>query len=581
MSFAQTWRLVVLVTLVGAFQLGIAPRLQAQDLADPASIAFDSLQKQAGNPAVTGEQADPIKPEVNAPNTLPPEKVTTIPVVPNMPLSIRTSVPANLPAVSGSTMPAKMESKTHRQPSAPGVLPDIQVVYPESINLNVPSKIRLVASCGSMDLSSAARLTVVLPAHLELVQSAPQPGTIADLSVVFDVPALTPDKPMEIALEIIAREKKPVSLQTRVEIASEGEYQLDVRQPVLELRLDGSSQGILGQPSQMELVVRNTGDGTADQLNIELNLPEGCVADAAALEQLVRGGSLAPGEEARFQVSTRMMSDGVKKVTAVARALGAESGSQEMGMNVIRPELELAVSAPEITWVNSRAWFSFTVTNPSPIDIDQAVVVLKVPTLAIQTISVEAAYDDQAHTLIWNIGTVPAGQAVEFQMVATAPESGPHKLSASLESRLTEQKELSIDTTARARANLAVSVVQVENPAPVGLACQYLVVVENRGTEAASGIDARVELPAEWVVESSENCRVANGAAAFVVDSIAPGERREIAFVATCTVAGESLLRAVARHEETQYTASSENSMLLYQANARRVAETTEPRMIR
>ncbi len=589
MSFWLTKRFLNLFVAAVCTSLVSVPCLQAQDLADPSSIVFDSMNKPAAKtvepvnekPASTAPKV--VAPKVMLPMDQPPktDPAPLTPVVANMPASVRTSIPA--PGSQSLKKPANSQKKTASPVDQDGasVLPVINVVYPESINLNVPAGIRIVASSGNAPQSSPALLTVGLPAHLELVQSTPEPVSVAGASASYNLPALSTGKPLEIFLQVIAREKKPVSVQTRLEIVSESQIQLEVRQPVLELSLAGNQQGVLGQPSQMELIVRNTGDGNADQLNIELNLPEGCVADKGALEKLLSAGSLAPGEEARFQVSTRMVSDGAKTVTAVARALGADSGARELGMNVVRPELELAVSAPEITWVNSRAWFSFTVANTSPIDIDQAVVLLHVPTLTVQTISTEADYDDQAKTLKWKIGSIAAGETATFQMVAIAPDSGLHMLTASLESSLTEPKEIAIDTTARARANLAVSVVQLENPAPVGVTSQYVVVVENRGTEAANMIDVRVDLPAEWTAEGSDACKLANGSANFGIDSMAVGERKEIRFLATCTIAGESLLRAVARHDETQYTASSENSMLLFQADARRVAETAEPRLNR
>lgn len=562
-----------------------SPGLEAQqprpEAADPSRIVSHQLSSRSGGVS----RPLPAPPQAGIPSAAAVPHLAAppapLPIATGRISQLGSNAPAQVPQAAVIQGDDQLEVISANQSGASGILPDVNVAYPESITLNVPAGLIIRLSTGSTAVTSNARLTVTLPEHLELVDSVPQPEVTEENQLVFDVPELNSANPLEIRMEVLAKEKRPVSVQTRLELVRERQIELAVRQPVLELQLEGNSEGVLGQAKQMELVVRNTGDGEARELNIDLKLPAGCVADEKLLEQLVNAGTLAPGEEARFQVETRLVTDGEQRVTAVARALGAESPEGELGLNVIRPQLEIAVSAPEQTWVNSRSWYALSVTNPTTIEIADAVVTIRVPSMVIQTISTEAAYNEADQTLTWRIGTLAPGEKTDFQMVAIANEAGPHLITASLESNLTERKELAIDTVAQTRANLAVAVSQLELPAPVGVSSGYKVTVENSGTEVAEGVEVCVQLPKDWVAEDSESCVFENQSANFVIDSIGPGERRELTFQATGNTVGENLLRATVRHGDSRQASMSENSMLLFQTDSRRVAETAEPRLIR
>ncbi len=582
-------------TLLAVFGLSVvlcsaqnaAAQQSSRKIADPNSINYDQLQvpatpKLQTAPATVPALTLPV-PKLPSASTVPAKtraaaaKTGTPPAVANAPASVRQA------ALAVSVDPASEQEEMLAQSasSASGILPDVNLAYPETINLNVSADVIIRLSAVGVAQTSPARLTVVVPDHLDLVSCTPTPAETIEDRAIFNIPAIDSAHPLEIRAEIIAREKKSVSLETKLELVRQQKIEMDVRQPILELSLNSKADGILGQPQQMEVVVRNTGDGEARELNIDLQLPEGCVADEKVLDQLVHAGSLSPGEETRIQVQARPMTDGSQQFRAVARALGAESETREVGLNVIRPELELAVSAPQSTWVNSRAWYTLTVSNPTTIDIDNVALTMRVPTLNVQTISEAADYDPATQTLKWNVGTVKAGDKAEFQMIAVAADAGPHLLTAGMESRLTERKEIVIDTLAQARANLAVSVAQKELPAPVGVPCTYQVLVENRGTEVAESIDVKIALPEGWSSENTDTYEFIQGAVAFLVPSLAPGERKELTFEATSLVAGENMVRATVRHADSPDETVTQNAMLLFENDTRRVAETADPLIIR
>lgn len=549
---------------------------QRGGLADPEAIASRPLG------SATAAQVSPSDKPVATVEVQPRASTRKpIPVMaPGAMTPIRVQPGGNAPArVSGPPVAPASPAMAAGSAALPScLLPQIRIGYPSTVNLNVPARVELHATCPGETDTASARLIVELPAHLELVGSTPAAERCADGCVCFELPSIGAGDELPLSLEVIAREKKPMEVRTRLEVTQRQQIALDVRQPVLAVALEGRGPAILGQPGAMELVIRNTGDGMADGLAIDLQLPAGCAADASLAGILAETKNLAPGAEARFPVNTVWASDGMQTVRATARAAGAEDAAHTLDLSVIRPELELAVSAPAETWVNSRTWYSLVVSNPSSIAMEDVVVTLHLPTLEVQTISTEADFDDATKTLTWQVGKLDAAAKAEFVLVAMPSTAGAHAVDASVESRLTARKELTVDTRALARADVRISLQQLEYPAPVGVGSGYRLVVENRGTEAATDAKLTVDLPAGWTMEG-QTARLGAASQVFELGQLEPGQTRELEFAARGTLAGEHAVRTSLSHAGAPQGTASSHPVTLFQSDTVRVAERAEPRM--
>ncbi len=558
---------------------------QRGGLADPEAIASQPLR------SATAAAVSPSDQPVASVEVLPkPSARKTIPVMAPGALSpMRFQPGGNAPArIPGRPDPSAQPSAAPAKAAAPAsaalpssLLPQIRIDYPATVNLNVPATVQLHATCTGSSNTTPARLMVELPAHLELAGSTPVAQSCAGGCICFELPAIKAGGELPISLEVIAREKKPVEVRTRLEVTQQQQIALDVRQPVLAVALEGRGPAILGQPGEMELVVRNTGDGMADGLAIDLQLPEGCATDLALAERLAAAGDLAPGAEARFPVNTVWGCDGMQTVRVIARATGADDVLHELDLSVIRPELELAVSAPSETWVNNRTWYSMVVSNPSSLAMEDVVVTLHLPTLEVQTISTEADFNEATRMLTWQVGKLDAAASAEFVLVAVPATAGPHQVNAAVESRLTAKKELSIDTRARARADVRISLQQLEYPAPVGVSSRYRLVVENRGTETAADARLTVDLPAGWTMEARGESTASSSSQDFDLGQLEPGQTRELEFAARGTLAGEHAVRTSLRHAGAPQGSASSHPVSLFQSDTVRVSERAEPRMTR
>lgn len=537
---------------------------QQRQVVDPSSI--ESMGVGPGG-AVDASPAQPKADAVGRERVIRLEPAST-----NQPVRL----PVSIPVGSAPASSPRQETGGSR-----GILPDVAIQYPESMTLNVPAVIRLQMHCSQTGNSSPARLIVTLPDHVELVRSQPAAQSVRGHELEFAVPELDSARPLELQLEVIAREKRGITVQTRMELVREQKLEMLVTQPVLDVQLRTGTRALLGEQVLLELEVRNSGDGPARDLRIDLQCSAGCVVEEASLNQLRSAGTLGPGETAVFPVVARAMADGLLSVAAAAHAEGADSPVRELAMQVIRPALEIAVVAPQQTWVGSRAWFGFTVTNPTSIVIPNAVVVLKVPSLNIQTISSEAEYQPDQQTLTWRVGDLDAGQSAEFQMLAVPSATGPHLIVASVESSLTERKEVAVDTLTLARAQLQVALSQLELPAPAGMPARYRVAVTNEGTEDGNAVEVTVQLPRDWTASATAEAGFAQGQVRLQIPVLRAGETRELVFEATGPRAGEFPLRVSARHQGSQTPSVTETTVALYQTDLRRVAEQSDARTIR
>jgi len=133
------------------------------------------------------------------------------------------------------------------------------------------------------------------------------------------------------------------------------------------------------------------------------------------------------------------------------------------------------------------------------------------------------------------------------------------------------------------RADLSIRMKTVGGPVQVGTPTDFIVYVENRGSNMANESQIEIQLPEglrpsrpeEGIVDKASNV------VKFSDANLKPGETREFKFSALAVSEGEQIVRSMLRADGSEQRIIAENSVFVYQPTQARVSESLTPAFTR
>jgi uncharacterized repeat protein (TIGR01451 family) len=259
---------------------------------------------------------------------------------------------------------------------------------------------------------------------------------------------------------------------------------VQVVRPELQISKSMPTDVLICQEIPVTYRVTNTGSGVAQNVTVQDPLPEGLqtVDGARAVTQTV--GDLRAGESKDVAARLRATRTGQFASRATARAAAVEAQSRQAGTTVREPVMQVAVEAPEATYVGQAVNYRVTVRNIGDAPAQNTV-------LHLTTTGGERIADR-------NIGAIEAGGA---RSVAVTSGSGR----AAGEVTLTAAAEATCARPASDKGTVAVRTIPalllecVDNPDPVqvGTNTVYTITVKNQGSGPDANVRVTATLPGE------------------------------------------------------------------------------------
>lgn len=528
---------------------------------------------------VVGEKLGaPIKPVAVNPSMLAPRVATPISATSSdikagthfdQPLANRPVPPASLTQMGNDSQPVKPNSQ-----SIDGQV-NLQVVYPNAVNLQELAEIKLVAKNQAARAVEDVKITVELPSHVKFSDATPFPIETNENRLTFVIDSIAAQAVSEIKLHVIPTDKQPVNIQTELHIVNRERLEFNVQQPILNVQVNGAKQGVLGEITTHEIVITNNGDGRAKNVNLDIQLPAGLEV-LEPLKQPVTLTELNVGQSQTISIKAKCVIDGEQEIQVFATADACEPAEKTLALNILRPEIEVAASGPNVGFVNRESLYSIKVSNPGKVAVNHVEVNLTLPAImSVNTISREAKYDAKSNQLTWNIDRVEAGADLVIQWISTAKQEGAANCTIQIDSAETEAKDVKLQTQISSRVDLSLQLRSLTDPAPINSPVTYHLFIENYGTTTARDVNVQVELPEGWLgsrMEGDQTSRPTANALVLQIPVIEPGKRAEIPFQVVGNAGGEFVIRATVSSSGTSAVAV-EDSLLLYESDTNRVVE--------
>jgi hypothetical protein len=421
---------------------------------------------------------------------------------------------------------------------------------------------------------AAENLTVFvsLPAWTEVASVLPSSGAAQPSAagqpagtVQWKVGRLDAKSRQELAIRLIARQSRAFDLAVRWEYKpSASQAAIDVQEAKLSLQLDGPREVLYGKKELYRLRLANTGNGNAENVVITL-IPIGTGENVPATHKLAM---LAAGAEKTLDVELTARQSGNLMIRAEAHADGGLRVESAEKVLVRRPELAAKVDGPKSQFVGTVATYNIRLINPGNAPAHNVNLLVELPAGAKYLSGVEGARMDAAgERLQWMLESLAPETEQRFQVKCRlgAVGMGRLRLTATADDDLAARAESSVEVNGV--ANLTMEVRDPAGPAPIGEEAVYEVVVRNRGSKEAQGVEVfgYFSRGIEPTATEGAPSRLAAGEVVFQpIASLAPGEEVVLKVHARAEVAGNHVFRAEAHCKPLSARLIREATVLYY-----------------
>ncbi|HUS92149.1 MAG TPA: hypothetical protein VM695_09890 [Phycisphaerae bacterium] len=267
-------------------------------------------------------------------------------------------------------------------------------------------------------------------------------------------------------------------------------------QPALQIAKTGPAEVILCDPITYRIVVSNPGSGSAANIVVTDNLPDGITTLDGKQALAMSVGSLAPGESRELTIQAKAARKGTFANSASAKADGgltAQSG--QVTTKVTKPELAVTKTGPAMRYVGGTATYTVKVANTGDAPAKNTVLTDTLPANAtLVGTSVQGMMAGQKIT--WDLGTLDAGASKTVDVTLKMTEMGTVRNVAAAEAYCAKGAAEAI-TQVKGIPAILLECVDLADPIEIGAQEIYEITVTNQGSAVGTNIVITCTLPAE------------------------------------------------------------------------------------
>jgi uncharacterized repeat protein (TIGR01451 family) len=304
-----------------------------------------------------------------------------------------------------------------------------------------------------------------------------------------------------------------LSCQTNVSFKSTASVKTQVQEAKLKLTCEAPTSVIVGSEVRLVMNVTNVGSAPAEGVRIRQLAPGVTQAsDSNARPLMLEVGTLQPGESRSLETSSIAREPGLVRINLVAQSEDGLQATAEHTVRVTAPKLALQATGPDFRYLNRKAMFQFTLTNPGDATATNVNLMVGLPEgLEYIDASGEGVFNAEKRTVAWVIGSLASQQKREFTVNVIPKSEGQHlqRVVAWADGNLLTKTDKVMRVEGVTALVLEIS--DTEDPIEVGSETVYQIRVMNRGSKSAERVQVAATIPDGMTllrVESSGRHRI-------------------------------------------------------------------------
>ncbi|MCS6976643.1 MAG: DUF11 domain-containing protein [Gemmatales bacterium] len=424
---------------------------------------------------------------------------------------------------------------------------------PMSVGLGQPFTFNMTVTNTGRVETEAVTIRDVIPEGLAFLNAQP-PANQEGQTLVWTVGPLGPGR--SAVVQATFRSDQPGRVvNTVTAISSEGlradaSAAVNVTMPGLDVRMTGPETAVVGVPVAFQITVTNTGNGPASNVVLVDQFDEGLEHVSGANPLQLEVGTLAAGESRTYPINLTPRRTGVLVNRVTATADGGLQASAQAAVTVTQARISVTKTGPAFKYARSQVEFNITVTNPGEVPLNNVVVRDQLPP---ELSFVQASSGGRlmsGNEVIWNFGTLQAGQTQRLQVTTRAEQVTARTVNAvvvTADPGISERAEAVLEI--RGAPALRLEAMDTRDPVEIGQTTTYEISVTNTGTLAANGVTITATAPAlvrivSGVGPGNLQARIEGNRISFpAVDGVQPGQSLLYSVVVEALSPGDARFR--------------------------------------
>ena len=363
-----------------------------------------------------------------------------LPVAP--PLPLRDPVPAPIWPSARFLTRSELRSATIARPQEDGagnapradLPPSIRIETSHPAQASVGRTMRLILAVRNTGGTAAGevRIRTTLPDQAVFVASHPEPSA-ADPGVLhFDLGTLTAGAVRTIELEVVPHTVGPVEVKTVADFSVVTSSLIHIGRPSLSLTCQAPPAADPGMPVRYRLVVRNTGDGIAEQVVVEPQMSE--AADEPPRQRRFLVGDLPPGASREITVRDTARGGDAMLVRFFASDRNGSEAVAEVRVPVRRPAVEITLVGPEEIVLGDQGLFEIRAVNTGTGAVEPVRVACAASIgLRLTVPDQQEQCDTKPGQLSWAIDRLAGGETKTLRFQARPVKAGEQQIRVTVE----------------------------------------------------------------------------------------------------------------------------------------------------
>ena len=540
----------------------------------PPSVSADSRLNNETNGVANVVDPVQARQEFGATGVLPPNSNKTsggfardsIAPASNPPRVKNVGISMSPAVAAGADVPGRRDLEGAQTPS---VL--VEKIAPDEIQIGIEATFEIrVRNVGTADAHNVL-VTDQIPRGTKFIDASADYRLLQDGSIRWQLETLKIGAEILLSIRVMPEEEGEIGSVAQISFLAEASVRTVCTRPLLQVRHTAPQKVLIGENVAFSITISNPGTGAATNVILEEDVPYGLVHDAG--EQLEYNiGTLRPGESKELVLTLR--ADKASLVHNVIRVHGNGNlaVTDELDLEVIAPQLQVGIKGPGLRYLNRKATYVVSVSNPGTATAQNVDLVTYLPKgLKFLSTEHEGHYDEQRHAVMWSLEQLSARQVGDVQLVLLPTETGEQKIRMEGRADLNLSHVFEKTVVVDSRPELQFSITDSADPIEVGSETMYEIRISNGGAKTATNVRLAAVLPQGMKLEKADGPTrgTINGQQVLFepLTRLDPGANVSYQIRVTGVEAGDHRIQVQISNDDNQVPIAHEESTRVYLDN--------------
>ena len=419
-----------------------------------------------------------------------------------------------------------------------------------------------VGTTPAIDVTVADRV----PRGMRLIDAQPMPRHV-DGELQWNLGDLDVGAQKSITLRLQAEQEGELGSVARVRFSAGSGVRVQATQAQLEIIQHAPPNVLTGQQLEIEIELANRGSGTAEQVVLHADLGEGLEHPTGrSLDNVIQ--QLRPGEQKKLMLRLRATRPGPATCKLQLESSTAAMAESSTSVEVIAPQLAVALDGPTKRYLERQATYQLTVVNTGTAPATNVDIVAYLARgMTFVSTEHKGQYDPSQHAVFWSLAELPPGAPGKVPLTVLPVESGDHTVKVQARGDLNALAQVEKVVSVESLAELSFQITDEADPIEEGSQTSYEIRVTNTGSREDTGIQLSVQLPRGLTLVDTdpESSLSGNGEVLFApLPKLGPKEERIYRLKVKGMNVGQHLIRASLRSDTLEVPVSREESTRVY-----------------